>query len=258
MKRLIHLVLLAAAFLCAGNRVANKTAGGGAFTYPSAVFDGSQSITRAGTLTGATGNYAKVTLSVWVKPSTNFDIVNFVYEQGGYITIWRTGSNLIQVDAYTQAGVKVVDLNSGISQVDSGTWYHVLVGWDLGTSGARYIYIDGVDCTTPVTFTTSNTVYFGNDPWGFCNNSSGTQAAEAKISELWFSNDYIDLSNSANRAKFRTAGGHPANLGADGTAVGMTPLVYFHTPPNNWHTNLGTGGTMTLGGTITDGGADIP
>ena len=53
-----------------------------------------------------------------------------------------------------------------------------------------------------------------------------TQGFDLKM--LWFANDYIDITNPANRALFyNPATKEPLDLGADGTVAGVTPMIYM-------------------------------
>ena len=48
------------------------------------------------------------------------------------------------------------------------------------------------------------------------------------------------------------------NLGSDGsTPTGTAPILFLNNPASTWHTNLGTGGGMSLTGTLV-AGTDAP
>ncbi len=87
----------------------------------------------------------------------------------------------------------------------------------------------------------------------------GTLGFNGLLSEFFFTDQLLDLSNPANLLKLRTAGGKPANLGLTGsTPTGTTPRIYLHNPYSTFQTNVGTGGNFTVTGALTDGGADKP
>ncbi len=74
------------------------------------------------------------------------------------------------------------------------------------------------------------------------------------IAELYWTNEYIDLSSASNRLKFLTASGEPANLGADGsTPTGTQPLIYLANATATFQNNLGSGGNFTENGALTAG-----
>lgn len=76
-----------------------------------------------------------------------------------------------------------------------------------------------------------------------------------KLSELYFTTEYIDFSQEANRLKFRDAFGNPVDLGSDGSKPTSTaPAIYMRFDPANFGKNSGTGGDFTINGTILDGG----
>lgn len=91
----------------------------------------------------------------------------------------------------------------------------------------------------------------------FIGKASATAAASSVMNyaEYYFTTEYIDFSQEANRLKFRDAFGNPVSLGADGkTPTGTAPLIYMRFPPDSKGTNAGTAGAFSVNGTISDGG----
>lgn len=265
MKRLTYLVavlLLASFNLQAqwGPILSASRSSAAAWTYYSAVFDGSTTyVAKTSNLTGISDGKIGL-ISFWVKPGTNFDIEYLLREDSGYFEVIRTGANLVQVNGYNAAASKILDLTS-TTQIDAGTWYWVCVSFDLGTAGRSYIYINGVDRTTRNTHT-NDSINFTSGGWGTAAKSDGSGLIALKLCEYYFTTPaaWFDITNSTNRDKFYNSGtSKPVDLGANGsTPTGTQPLVYFHNQPAPWGTNLGSGGTFTTTGTITDGGSDKP
>ena len=78
---------------------------------------------------------------------------------------------------------------------------------------------------------------------------------DGKLSEFYFTTNYIDFSLESNRLRFRDCFGNPTNLSqqiTDGTIP--NPEVYMRFNPSSFGTNSGTGGNFTVNGTITDAG----
>jgi hypothetical protein len=74
------------------------------------------------------------------------------------------------------------------------------------------------------------------------------------LQEFFITRETMDNDESSRR-KFRTADGHPAFLGEDGSLpFGTQPLIYLKNPFDTFHNNLGTIGNFTVSGTITDSG----
>jgi len=83
---------------------------------------------------------------------------------------------------------------------------------------------------------------------------NGALKSNGAISEFYFApNQYLDLSVEANRRKFITADGKPADLGADGsTPTGTAPAIYLPNRAALIGTNAGTGGNFTVNGAPKD------
>lgn len=239
-------------------------AGGGAFTYYSAVFDGtSDYLTKTGDLTGiADGD--KGLLSFWIKAQSDFDLYYILRANPSYLYIQRTAGDDISIVALNPSAATVLELTSSGSGLifNDGAWHHILASWDLSQSAKSWIYIDGVDRTTRTTHTVGGTInYAASLDWAIgARPDDGTGKLNALVCELYFTTEYLDLSSSGNRDKFFNSGtSKPVDLGATGsTPTGTQPLLYFRTQVPNWEVNVGSGGTFTENGTLADGGSDKP
>jgi len=129
---------------------------------------------------------------------------------------------------------------------------------DLSDTSKRFVYVNGVlDSSTWTTYT-NDTAAFNLSHFmigGFYASSSPTIQFNGRLSEFYFTTDYIDFSQEANRLKFRDAFGNPVNLTQqiEDEAI-PNPAIYMRFPPTAFGTNYGTGGNFTVNGTITDGG----
>ncbi len=74
----------------------------------------------------------------------------------------------------------------------------------------------------------------------------------------WGLGQFMDLTVEANRRKFITAAGKPANLGSDGsTPTGIAPTIYLHKAPGDdpvtfANDKSGNGNNFTIFGTLTN------
>lgn len=147
-------------------------------------------------------------------------------------------------------------LSATVSNVFAdGVQYSVQISVDLNNSANRSIYVNGVART--VTWDTYTNAFielaFGGEVW--VGRGAGANAINGRLSEFYFSTEYVDFSQEANRLKFRDAFGNPVNLTQQIEAAAIpTPAIYMRFPPTAFGTNSGTGGNFTVNGTITDGG----
>jgi len=136
----------------------------------------------------------------------------------------------------------------------TGVWYHVLVAFNLAT-GTGYFYINDADDKAAGATLTNDIIdktcgnFFVAADW------TGGTKVNASVADFWYSDTFLDISNAAVRAKF-ISGGKAVDLGADGTKPGATPIAFFHhttgAAATDFATNIGTGGNMTITGTLTE------
>lgn len=249
---------------------ARRTAAGGggaAFTYDAADFSGDL-LRRTSLLTGETDTKTGI-LSVWLLQDAFVGgIADFVFQcfsaSGSadaldfYISNPGGGNVKWGVQAYkdTLGGLTMDGIMS--SAVSLGTWHHVLLAWDLAAATFQG-YVDGsanwtagpstvLTANNNIKFSTAANTYVGGG------NDGASEAAgyDGGIAELYFAGgQYLDISNSANRAKFRDAGGHPVSLGTDGSLpTGTKPWLYEHLDlaesANNFATNRTSNGDLTV------------
>ena len=102
---------------------------------------------------------------------------------------------------------------------------------------------------------TNDTIDYTRGNWEVGSDSGGAQKANADFADLWFDASYLDITAAANRRKFIDGSGRPVNLGVDGSVpTGAAPLLYCSLLTNSvagdFATNRGTGGNMTVTGTL--------
>lgn len=237
----------------------------GAFDYYSTYFDGTNDfLSRASTMTGSSDSGTGL-ISFWCKmdPSSS-DASNYYLMRGlsDRLVIYRNTSQRILCSFKNSSGTVVLGFYSTTGQVTAANgWHHVIISFDLGTASRWAIYIDGVDRSdTATTFTVGETVNWSASTLNlFCNNTANR--FYGYITEFYTTNpaSWFDLSVGSNLLKFRTAGGKPENLGANGsTPTSVQPLIYLHNDYTAFETNLGSGGNFTVTGALSDGGADKP
>lgn len=198
--------------------------------------------------------------SFYITPdSTGTSLPLFSLHDNPGVKLWLDKSgDFLQFRAKNAAGTTILDVNNTSGNFIAGTAYQVLFCFDLSDAGKRFIYISGVS-------TTLNAATYTNDAVGFSlvelacigvdDYTTPSTYFDGRISEFYFTTDYIDFSLEANRLLFRDAFGNPTDLPSliESGAV-PNPAVYMRFDPADQGRNDGTGGNFTKSGTITDGG----
>lgn len=137
--------------------------------------------------------------------------------------------------------------------------YFIQICIDLTDTNRRKVFANGAEVT--MTYSFYNNYVIADTSFvtlgAYCSNSGASTSnyLDGKLSEFYFTTDYIDFSQEANRLKFRDAFGNPVDL-APQIAAGTlpNPAIYMRFDPANFGKNSGTGGDFVVNGTITDGG----
>lgn len=262
-----------------GNNAGKNYGSGGDFTvnsgpYPGARgpneywgnkadFDGSTGyLYRSSALAGISDSNT-ISGSFWFNSDSPTSIDQFFYQ---YKT--GVGTTMMAVEMVTGVVLRFRAKNdsnttilsvSGSTVLGAGTSYFVQFCFDLSDTGKRYIYVNNVAETLSVSTYTDDTIPFSTiDVSGigaYYNGLSWSNFHDGKLSEFYFTTDYIDFSQEANRLKFRDAFGNPVDLTPQIEAGTIpNPAIYMRFDPANQGKNYGTGGDFTVNGAITDAG----
>lgn len=213
-------------------------------------FDGNTYLIRGSALTGAVDD-ALLLFSTWVRFTGAAGVRNVIlYALNGRVSVERTVANRIRIVG-EQSGTDTAQFDSTLTLTDRN-WHHILIklntNFDAGLKIAQ-IVIDGV-LQVNVGVVDARPAFVMNldaANWTIGGQTTGVAPLFADLADLWvaFGSD-LDLSVAANVQKFRKANGRPADLGADGTAPGITPILFHRGGAAAFATNLGTGGGMTV------------
>ncbi len=227
--------------------------------YTSVNFDGTNDyLTRGGALTGLSDGDAGST-SFWFKfNGGDGSDVSIFTDNAGHIHIRRGSDNKIRMLMHTSGASELVDIQTSSTYIADGNWHHCMASWNT-TSDTQHLYIDGVDQLS-VNNSTTGTIDYTQTDYAVGARTSGTNKINSDLAEFYFTNEYIDLSSSANRDKFfNSTTGEPVDVGSDGsTPTGTAAVVYLSGATSTWHTNDGSGGGFTENGALTDGAAVRP
>lgn len=226
-----------------------------AYTANAVRFDGiSDSITRASQLDGVSDSKL-LTVSCWLKRET-FTGTSAIFDIGG------NGTGGVQVPApniqIRNSSNNDVINTSGTTALTLGDWDHLLISFDLTNSSKRHVFINGVE-DGPIYNTYSNdNMDFTQANLFICRLTSSSVRYKGDIADLYINlGTYIDPTVTANLRKFIDVAGKPVNLGETGEKpTGSSPIIYLSKRDsevaNDFATNKGTGGTLTLVGALAD------
>lgn len=164
------------------------------------------------------------------------------------IGLTNTPQLVVETDANLQGIATTTSINAG-------TDYFVQMCVDLTSTAKRFIYVNGVAQSVAWNACANSNINFSAPNPKFGYDAQYTWRHDGTLSEFYFTTEYIDFSQEANRLKFRDAFGNPVDL-APQIAAGTlpNPAIYMRFDPANFGKNSGTGGDFTVSGTITDGG----
>lgn len=235
----------------------------GAWSYTSVVFDGTNDyLARGADLTGITDGVAG-TCSFWLKMGASSDDNTTYYilknsPTAGQFNVYRDTGGSIHFYAEKSNTVSTLNIRSSLNSVQKvHGWVHVIASWNLVASPVAYLYVNGVSDIVSTEVLAGSIDYTASN-WGVGATYLGANKLPGLMSELYFTNEFIDISVPANLAKF-ISGGKPVNLGPTGALpTGTQAILYLHNNYTSFGTNSGSGGNLSVVGTLDDGGADKP
>jgi len=233
----------------------------------SADFDGtSDYMTRGAGLTGAADSKTGI-FSCWTRidggDGTIRRFFNAANGVGGALKGFRVSLNATNnfiMTGLNAAGTVIFQQYSTTAYVAGATWRHLLASWSMTVTA--HLYVTDVSDRTSLTFT-DDTLDYTETEWAVGAVANGAEKWNGCLAELYFApGQYLDFSVEANRRKFISASGKPANMGFDGSVpTGIAPLAYQHLNKGNavadFAINRGTGGNFSITGTL-DTGSSSP
>lgn len=201
-------------------------------------------------------NGKTIACSFWINGSNGSTKYFFFQGAGVGLNIFINGSNQIRLNARNSAGSTILDFTVTSPTVSANTTYNIQFSIDLTSTSNRAVYINGTSASVTWNTYTNDTLKLDSTNTYFYNDFDGSNTFyNGKLSEFYFTTDYIDFSVEANRLLFRDAFGNPTDLPAAITAGTVpNPAIYMRFDPAAQGTNSGTGGNFTKSGTISDAG----
>lgn len=225
------------------------------FKVQSADFDGTNDhMARGAELTGnADGKVG--TLSYWLRADGGDSARQWVmYADGGFFASFRESDNKLYVAGFNSAATQLMRFRTNTTITAGATWHHLLASWDLA-AGTLQMYLNDVSDIDITVGPIDGTIDYTRGNHAIGASLVPGDRLNGCLAEFYMNlSTFTDFSVEANRRKFRTAGGKPNSLGANGAGpTGAQPIVYFKGPASAFPTNRGTGGNYTVTGTLTDG-----
>lgn len=236
------------------------------FTCDSADFDGTSDILlRGGGMTGAVDGSQGI-LSLWFRLDGGDGTTRIILTNLGAVNqtvyLGLNTSNELRfrltndgADNFTAVSVTTFSVGS--------TWNHIIISWDTNFSAGNKLVKMVINGVTESPVITDASAAFSVDytvtDWAIGGNTTPVISWDGCLAELYFNSaTYLDVTQASNLALWRTVGGKPENLGLTGnTPTGTAPLGYFHLNDGesaaNFATNRGTGGNMSITGTLDTG-----
>lgn len=232
-------------------------------TLPLTEFNGtSSSLSTATPHFNSVSNSKVGTCSFWVKfnggDGTKMKIID-TWSSGPDPIVFqftRIVSNILLVEARDSSGTIILKFNTGSYQITTSSGLtHVMASWDTATSTA-HIYVNGTSRLGASTTFVDSAVRWSNSRAAIgrhYSTVSDMERLDGCLGQFYLNTaEYVDLSNSTNRAKFYDAtliGNYPpgaVSLGSDGsTPTGTAPTVFLNNAYTDFGTNLGTGPDFT-------------
>lgn len=241
------------------------TAGGGGYTPQAVWIDATTQLKNSGPQFTGIANSKVGTISFWYRTigsdGNNPAIFTQSFGSGGTIEFLRLSSGLIRFQFQNAAGSNIfLGANASSTFLTADGWKHFLASWDLSTTTMQMYVQDVSDLGTPSTNTNDTINYASTGGQWWVSVNDGGSPGTAYFADFWFDpTTHIDLSVSANRRKFITAGLSAVDLGSSGQLpTGTSPICFLKGPTTSFLTNLGTGGNFATNSGAIQAAANSP
>ncbi len=235
--------------------------GSAGYTAQGVSFSATTTMERVAALSGVTDSKT-IMLSFWFRAAagTDSNTIRLFHSTNVGILLDRLGtSGLMRVICQNAASSNILFINTTATFLAGQGWKHILISGNLATATLQ-MYVEDVSDIT-ITTNINDTIPWATGQSNYTIPDSGLPGP-FDIADFWFDPNQtpLDLTVTANRRKFISAGLAPVDLGATGaTPTGTSPAVFFSGVAASWNTNKGTGGGFTItAGSITSASSNPP
>jgi hypothetical protein len=134
----------------------------------------------------------------------------------------------------------------------TNAWFHIVASWNI-SSGQAHIYLNNVSSFSTKTIGNTNIQY--NPSINVATNFNNTKHFDGALSEIWFTDNYIDLSNISLRSQFiinlQPSNKLKANIVTTGSSS-LVPKLYIRSNAYFSNVNSGISGNLIKIGTPED------
>ena len=241
-----------------GGMVINPYAFGG-FRVEAAYFDGTNDYLTRGAAWTSSADSSVGLLSMWIKfngaDGGRQEILSWDAQNSKF---FRQTSNAFTADLTTSQGGNQFRGTTALTAASG--WNHILCAWDYTGTPVRQVYINDTDVYAlldgGVVGAGATVDWTATDHTAFATTAASNKL-NGDVADFYLNiAETLDISVSGNRLRFRTAGGKPKDIGADGsTPTGNDPIAFFRLrageSASEFATNRGYGGGMTVTGSLT-------
>ena len=220
-----------------------------AIPTPGIDFDDSNDyLVRSSDFTGNSDNKT-FTFSVWAYATNNTDAFRLYAGEGNWTYFIHTDKT-VDMSASNSSNTQILGVTGTHNSLPIFTWNHILISMDLANASNRYIYFNDVNVTSDFTFSTytDDNIDFTRTAHSIITNTTGGGGDECRIAGVYLDYTYRDLTTTSNRRLFIDANG----LYVAPPTSGILSLTMKDA--DNAGTNSGTGGDLTLNGTVAQSG----
>lgn len=233
-------------------------------------FNGANSIVYRTSALENTSNSSTGTISFWFRPNnitkdqTILSIANTsnsLYPPILSVTFANTSNiAIIKIIARNAANTKLLELTTNTSTlIFKNSWNHIVATWDLSSNSNCRVYLNDLNSTKLTTINSDIISYTNGSNVSIGGEVNLTDAYDGCLSEIWFSNNYVDISNATIRKFFIGANGNllPSNMlqsnGYMGSvSINVTPSIYLRSNVLFANVNSGVGNNFTFANNITN------
>ena len=189
------------------------------------------------------------TFSAWVYTTNNTDAFR-MYSLAGNQTYFMHTDKTVDINGGNSSDSNILSVQGTHNSLPIFTWNHILISFDMANASNRYIYFNDVNETSNFTFATytDDSIDFTRTAHSIVTNTSGGGGDECRIAGVYLDYTYRNLTTASNRRLFIDADG----LYVTPPTTGIMNVTISDTDSPG--TNSGTGGDLTLNGTIARSG----
>jgi len=233
--------------------------GAGEITVDAVTFNGTNDYLTRGSDFTSNADGSQFILSTWVRLAAAPGSFTIVANTDGWVFIGINASGFYCA-VFNEAADRFLDVTDNTVSLGDGNWHHIALSIDTNFAAGNKLVKLAIDGTAKTPTVTDGDGAFNIDftqaNWAVGATTSAAELFNGDMAELYLAlNQYLDVTQAANNQKFRSSGGKPVNLGADGsTPTGTAPTVYLHLDDGeaaaNFAANAGSGGGMTVNGAL--------